>query len=116
MSEFDSILRVALRDDSIFDAFVREAQRQGCSIRALVVNAVLGRKEQNVSTSGTSTCERNLGPSRPIDAESYQRICDAQMREAIEDPRAHAKNLGELAVYPELWEVTPEEARSLWDS
>lgn len=54
-------------------------------------------------------------PTQPIDMESLERIWEARMRQAVEDPVAYSKSLGELSMYPELWDTSAEEARELWD-
>lgn len=108
MSEFDSILRVALKDDTVFDGLLRLAQEQGCSLRDFLKGIAL---HTGGAAGATRAPLRNNAMT--TDMESIERIAERQGLRALTDPIGLCRELGKLSEHPDIRDMTAEEAREL---
>lgn len=108
------------RGNALRDALENQATKVGLSLYEFLNRVASGSvffvegRSQGMLAVPPIAAEAASESSQSINAEDFQRIWDAQMREAVEDPVAHAKSLGELSMYSELWGTSMEDVRELW--
>lgn len=108
MSDFDSILRVALEDDTVFDGLLRLAQEQGCSLRDFLKGIALNPESIQHTLRPSLHCN-----TAATDRESIERIAERQGLRALTDPIGLCRELGRLSVDLEKHSTASKESQEL---